>query len=144
MHHHADKTMTRFLFQILYRIAFSVKAQTISGAVPIKRLHLCILLFVLAGSVQSTEKIQIRLKNNGWRPHEFKFLERHPDVKGPNVFTVYLLPGQTHTVALRVGTTLSKVNQQEINATMKGLKVTGKVLLVVKPDDNGKLIRLNP
>ncbi len=59
-----------------------------------------------------------------------------------NVFTAYILPGRSYTVALKVGTVLSQVNQQEINANMRGQEAPGKPFLVVKADDAGKTFKL--
>ena len=92
---------------------------------------------------QTPEKIHLKLKNNGLLPREFRFLERHPTDKFPNVFTAYILPGQSYTVKLKVGTSLALVTQAEINAVMRGNEVPGKPLLVVKADDNGKIFKLN-
>ena len=97
----------------------------------------------IAGFAQTSATVSIRLKNNGLRPREFKFLERHPADKYPNVFTAFLLPGQSYTVSLKVGTSLAQVTQPEINATMRGQNVPGKPLLVVKADDNEKTFKLN-
>jgi archaellum component FlaF (FlaF/FlaG flagellin family) len=100
------------------------------------------LLLATATFAQTTEKVTLKLKNNGLLPREFKFLERHPDTKEPNVFTAYILPGQSYTVKLKVGTSLAQVSQKEINATMQGQNVRGKPLLVVKSDNDGKTIQL--
>ena len=91
---------------------------------------------------QSPPELTLQLKNNGWRPRTFKFLGRHPDDRLPNVFTIYLLPGQSHRVALRAGTALALVNQPEINAAMQGKNVAGRPLLVVQAADNGRTVRL--
>lgn len=99
-------------------------------------------LFVMVSFAQPTEKVSLTLKNNGLLPREFKFLERHPADKYPNVFTAYILPGQSYKVDLKVGTSLAQVTQPEINASMRGQDVTGKLLLVVKADDNGRTIKL--
>lgn len=99
-------------------------------------------LFVTVSFAQPTEKVTLKLKNNGLLPREFKFLERHPADKYPNVFTAYILPGQSYKVDLKVGTSLAQVTQPEINATMQGRVVPGKPLLVVKADDNGQTIKL--
>lgn len=90
---------------------------------------------------QNTQQVTFLLKNNGLVPREFKFLEKRPGVPF-NVFTTYLLPGQTYKVQLKVGTSLAQVNQQEINASMRGLDVPGKPLLVVKASDADKTINL--
>ncbi|MVM40856.1 hypothetical protein GO730_29440 [Spirosoma sp. HMF3257] len=74
----------------------------------------------ITGFTQQPQKVSIRLKNNSLLPREFKFLERHPADKYPNVFTTYLLPGQSYAVSLKVGTSLALVTQPEINATMRG------------------------
>ncbi|AQG79161.1 hypothetical protein [Spirosoma montaniterrae] len=105
---------------------------------------LFILLFLFASSAfaQDPKKVRLRLKNNGLVPREFRFLERYPDNKYPNVFTAYILPGQAHKVEIKPGTRLSLVNQQEINANMRGLEAPGKPLLVVKPKDDGKTVNL--
>ena len=104
------------------------------------------LLLILALSVQlafpqTAQRATVTLKNNGFLPRHFKFLEKRPGVRD-NVFTTYLLPGATYKVELAVGTLLSQVNQQEINASMRGLDVPGKPLLLVTPDDNGKTVNL--
>lgn len=91
---------------------------------------------------QSVEKVSLKLKNNGLLPREFKFLERHPDDKLPNVFTAYILPGRSYLVNLKIGTSLALVTQSQINATMRGQDVPGKPLLVVKAGDEGKTINL--
>ncbi|WP_139361685.1 hypothetical protein [Spirosoma sp. 209] len=104
-----------------------------------------LLMLSLSGGVtrsQTASVVTLSFKNNGLLPREFRFLERHTANKYPNVFTAYLLPGQLHTVRLRVGTTLSLVTQAEINATMQGQVVPGKPLLVVQPDDAGKTVKL--
>ncbi len=104
-----------------------------------------LLCFVaLKSAVQIPQRITFNLKNNGVLPREFKFLERHPDSRYPNVFTAYILPGQLYTVKLKVGTVLSQVNQQEINATMRGQEAPGKLLLIVKPQDENRLVQLIP
>ncbi|MBC3785909.1 hypothetical protein [Spirosoma utsteinense] len=91
---------------------------------------------------QPPGKVTLQLKNNGRLPREFKFLERHPTDRYPNVFTALILPGNAYKVDVKIGTTLSLVNQQEINATMQGQEAPGKLLLVVKADDDGKTISL--
>lgn len=105
-----------------------------------------ILLFMsLSASVgfaQTPGKVTLNLKNNGLLPREFKFLERYPDDKFPNVFTAYILPGRSYEVKLKVGTLLSQVNQQEINATMRGQEAPGQPLLTVKAEDDGKTVNL--
>lgn len=108
------------------------------------RLLITISLFTTACFAQTAQRVTIRLKNNGLLPREFKFLERHPADKYPNVFTAYILPGASYTVDLKVGTSLAQVTQPEINASMRGQNVTGKPLLVVKANDNGRTIRLVP
>lgn len=101
------------------------------------------LLFVsLFFYAQTPQKIVLNLKNNGLLPREFRFLERHPADKYPNVFTAYILPGRSYEVKLKVGTMLSQVNQQEINATMRGQEAPGKPLLTVKAEDDGKTVKL--
>lgn len=97
----------------------------------------------IAGFPQTPAKVSIRLKNNGLIPREFKFLERHPADKFPNVFTTFLLPGQSYAVMLKVGTSLALVTQSEINATIRGQAVAGKPILVVNADDNTKTFNLN-
>jgi hypothetical protein len=92
---------------------------------------------------QSVERVSLKLKNNGLLPREFKFLERHPADKYPNVFTAYILPGRFYPVNLKVGTSLALVTQTEINATMRGQDVPGKPLLIVKAEDNGRTVKLN-
>lgn len=99
-------------------------------------------LLVTISFVQLTDKITLKLKNNGLLPREFKFLERHPANKYLNVFTAYILPGASYRVDLKVGTSLAQVTQPEINASMRGQDVTGKPLLVVKANDNGRTINL--
>jgi hypothetical protein len=99
-------------------------------------------LFVQSAFAQDAPKVNLKLKNNGLLPREFKFLERSPDGKFPNVFTAYILPGQSYKVDIKPGTRLSLVNQQEINANMKGLEAPGKPLLIVKAEDEGKTINL--
>lgn len=99
----------------------------------------CLTLPLLA---QSTEKVTVRLKNNGLLPREFKFVTRHPNEVYPNVFTTFLLPGAVYKDQFRVGTSLAQVTQAEINATMKGRNVPGKPLLVVKADDRNKTVNL--
>ena len=106
------------------------------------RLLLIMSVFTTISFSQSPEKVTLRLKNNGLLPREFKFLERHPNDKNPNVFTAYILPGASYKVDLKVGTSLAQVTQPEINATMRGQDVTGKPLLVVKADDNGRTVKL--
>ena len=91
---------------------------------------------------QTPQKVRLRLKNNGLLPREFKFLERHPAEKYPNVFTAYILPGQSYKVELKVGTVLSQVNQQEINANMRGQEAPGKPLLVVQEQDENRVVQL--
>lgn len=92
---------------------------------------------------QPPQKVSLRLKNNSLLAREFKFLERHPADKFPNVFTTFLRPGQSYPVSLKVGTTLALVNQAEINATMRGQNVPGKPLLTVKAADSTKTVNLN-
>ena len=99
-------------------------------------------LYIPATFAQTPQKITLNLKNNGLIPREFKFLERAPDGKYPNVFTAFILPGQSYKVALRIGTLLSRVNQQEINATMRGQPAPGKLLLTVKAEDDGRTVKL--
>ena len=105
-----------------------------------------IILLILFVSVsvfsQTLPKVSLNLKNNGLIPREFKFLERAPDGKYPNVFTAFILPGQSYKVALKIGTLLSRVNQQEINATMRGQPAPGKLLLTVKAEDDGRTVKL--
>lgn len=91
---------------------------------------------------QSPEKVHLKLKNNGLMPREFKFLERFPDGKYPNVFTAYILPGQSYKVDIKPGTRLSLVNQQEIYANMQGREAPGKPLLTVKAEDDGRTVNL--
>jgi hypothetical protein len=91
---------------------------------------------------QTPQKVTFRLKNNGLLPREFKFLERHPADKFPNVFTAYILPGRSYEVKLKIGTILSQVNQQEIYANMRGQEAPGKPLLTVKAEDDGKTVKL--
>ena len=100
------------------------------------------LLFTPATFAQIPQKVTFRLKNNGLIPREFKFLERHPDNKFPNVFTAYILPGQSYEVKLKVGTILSQVNQREIYANMRGQVAPGKPLLTVKAEDEGATVKL--
>lgn len=99
-------------------------------------------LFASSTVAQNQLKVHLKLKNNGLLPREFKFLERAPDGKYPNVFTAYILPGQSYKVEIKPGTRLSLVNQQEINANMQGLEAPGKTLLMVKTGDEGKSINL--
>jgi len=106
-----------------------------------------LLLFVSILSIPATfahtpQNITLRLKNNSLLPRHFKFLERHPDDKFPNVFTAYILPGRFYEVKLKVGTILSQVNQTEIRANMRGQEAPGKPLLTVKADDEGKTVLL--
>ncbi len=104
---------------------------------------LALLLSVsLSAFAQTPPKVSLNLKNNGLIPREFKFLERAPNGKYPNVFTAFILPGQSYKVELRVGTLLSRVNQQEINANMRGQEAPGKPLLTVKAEDDGKTVKL--
>ena len=106
-------------------------------------LLLCVSLTCTSVSFgQTKQKITFRLKNNGLLPRHFKFLERHPDDKSPNVFTAYILPGRSYTVELKIGTVLAQVNQAEINANMRGHEAPGKPLLTVKADDDGKTVDL--
>lgn len=93
---------------------------------------------------QPAQKVSLKLKNNSLLPREFKFLERHPADKYPNVFTAYIQPGQSYAVKLKVGTSLALVNQSEIDATMRGQDVPGRPLLTVMADDEGKTINLIP
>jgi hypothetical protein len=108
------------------------------------------LLFLIASLLitvcfaQEPQQVTFKIKNNGLVPREFRFLERRTDGKYPNVFTAYLLPGQSYAVTLKVGTMLSQVTQSEINATMKGDRVEGKDVLVVKEADQGRTIDLFP
>ena len=53
------------------------------------------LLSIPATFAQTAQKVTFRLKNNGILPCHFKFLERYPDNKFPNVFTAYILPGRS-------------------------------------------------
>ncbi len=99
-------------------------------------------LFATIAFAQDAPKVHLKLRNNGLLPREFKFLERNPDGKYPNVFTAYILPGQSYKVAIKVGTRLSQVNQLEINTNMRGLDAPGKPLLTVKAEDDGKTINL--
>lgn len=106
------------------------------------RLLACMsLLLTVSGLAQQPKRVTILLKNNGLVTKHFKFLEKRTGDPF-NVFTTYLAPGQTYKVELKVGTLLSQVNQKEINATMQGQDVPGKPLLVVKPEDAGKVIKL--
>lgn len=105
---------------------------------------LLVLLLLSKAPAQPAEKVNLTFINNGLLPREFKFLERHPADKFPNVFTAYLLPGKTYAVKLKVGTSLALVNQAEIYATMRGQVVPGKPLLVVKSGDEGKTFNLVP
>ncbi len=100
------------------------------------------LLLTTTALAQTPAKITLQLKNNGLLPREFRFLERHPADKYPNVFTAYILPGRSHAVKLKIGTMLSQVNQQEINANMRGEEAPGKLLLTVKAEDDGKMVKL--
>lgn len=103
-----------------------------------------LLLLVLSAQfayAQTAERVTVTLKNNGLLPRHFKFLEKRPGTPD-NVFTTFLLPGMTYKVGLKVGTSLAQVNQQEIYASMRGLDVSGKLLLTVTPDDAGKTINL--
>lgn len=105
-------------------------------------LVLLLSLLSIFGFCQSPPKVTLKLKNNGLIPREFKFLERSPDGKYPNVFTAFILPGQSYEVKLKVGTILSQVNQEEINANMRGQQSPGKPLLTVKSEDNDKTVKL--
>lgn len=87
-------------------------------------------------------KVTLNLKNNGLLPREFKFLERYPAGKAINVFTAFLLPGQSYKAELRAGTALAQVTQPEINAAMRGQSVAGKLLLLVTASDNGRTVNL--
>lgn len=111
-----------------------------------KNATICLLLFaslsIPSGLAQTLPKVTLKLKNNGLLPREFKFLERHPADKYPNVFTAYILPGRSYAVKLKVGTVLSQVNQSEINANMRGQEAPGKPLLTVKAEDDGKTVNL--
>jgi hypothetical protein len=109
---------------------------------PITFLLFGSLLFTTACFGQTPPKVSLNLKNNGLIPREFKFLERAPDGKYPNVFTAFILPGQSYKVTLKVGTMLSQVNQQEINANMRGQEAPGKPLLTVKAEDDGQTVKL--
>ncbi|MBO0932594.1 hypothetical protein [Fibrella aquatilis] len=91
---------------------------------------------------QSPPLVTLNLKNNSVFPRHFKFLERHPSVSYPNVFTAYIMPGQSYTVQLKPGTVLSQVTQREINATMRGQTAPGQLLLVVKANDQGRTVAL--
>lgn len=99
-------------------------------------------LVAVVGLAQTPSKLTLYLKNNGLRPRTFRFLERHPADQLPNVFTAFLLPGQSYQVALKAGTSLALVNQPEINATMRGKTVPGQPLLLVQAADNGRTINL--
>jgi len=99
-------------------------------------------LFITTAYSQTTQQVTLNLKNNGLLPREFKFLERHPADKYPDVFTAYILPGRAYVAKLKVGTVLSQVNQQEINATMRGQEAPGKPLLTVRAEDDGKTVLL--
>lgn len=107
-------------------------------------IHLLLIMsvFTTISFSQPPEKVTLRLKNNGLLPRKFKFLERDPNDKNPNVFTAYILPRASYKVDLKVGTSLAQVTQPEINASMRGQNVTGKSLLTVKADDNGRTIKL--
>jgi hypothetical protein len=102
-------------------------------------LALLLTNFALA---QTPGPVMLRLKNNGLLPREFKFLEKQPGIKPDNVFTAYILPGQSHTINVKVGASLAQVTQPEIRASMRGQDVTGKPLLTVKAEDNGRIINL--
>lgn len=108
--------------------------------------HLLTLLlggsFALSLPAQSLEKITIRLKNNGGLPREFKFVTLQPGDKYRDVFTVYLLPGATHKVAYKIGTSIAQVNQAEINQIMKGADTPGQPLIVLKAADKNQTIKL--
>jgi|GEM_PF-2036136 len=91
---------------------------------------------------QTTQRVTLNLKNNGLLPREFRFLERHPAGKYPNVFTAYILPGRVYKVNLKVGTVLSRVNQREINSNMRGQEAPGKPLLTVKAEDDVETVKL--
>jgi hypothetical protein len=105
-----------------------------------------LLIAVLAGwlalPAQSTEKIKVYLKNNGSVPREFKFVTFQPGDKYRDVFTTYLLPGATHKIEYKVGTSIAQVNQAEIYQIMKGLDVHGKPLIVLKTENKGQTIKL--
>ncbi|MEZ0541253.1 hypothetical protein [Fibrella arboris] len=106
------------------------------------RLLICLSLLLPASvAAQQLQRVTITLKNNGLLPKHVKFLEKRAG-EPFNVFTTYLAPGQTYKVELVPGTLLSQVNQEEINASMRGLDVPGKPLLVVKPEDAGKTVNL--
>ena len=112
-----------------------------------KLMHLpstILLAFCLLSSSpgQPSQKVTLQLKNNGLLPREFKFLERHPADTYPTIFTAFILPGKSRKVEVTIGTSLSLVNQQEINANMRGQEVPGKLILIVKADDDGKTIKL--
>ena len=117
----------------------------LTGSVSVNKglfLLLGLLLFSTVSFVQPPQKVTLNLKNNGLLSREFKFLERHPMDKYPNVFTAYILPGRSYAVKLKVGTVLSQVNQQEINANMRGQEAPGKPLLTVKAKDEGNTVKL--
>jgi hypothetical protein len=105
-------------------------------------LLLFVSLFATAAFGQSSSKVTLRLKNNGLLPRKFKFLEKRAGMKPDNVFTAYILPGQSYKVELKVGTSLAQVTQPEIYASMRGQDVTGKPLLVVKAEDEGSTVNL--
>lgn len=101
-----------------------------------------VLITSLSTFGQQANLITLRLKNNSLFPRHFRFLERHPDVGYPNVFTAFILPGQSYTVKLKVGTVLSQVTQREIYANMQGRSAPGQFLTVVRAEDNGRTIAL--
>lgn len=96
----------------------------------------------LTSPAQSTEKITVYLKNNGLRPREFKFVTSQPGDKYRDVFTTYLLPGATHKIEYKIGTSIAQVNQAELYQIMKGLDVLGKPLIVLKAANKGQTINL--
>jgi len=107
-----------------------------------KKITTLLLVMSQFAFAQTPQKVNLKMKNNSLLPRHFKFLERYPDNKSPNVFTAYILPGQLYKVELKAGTMLSQVNQQEINANMRGQEAPGKPLLTVKAEDEGKTVNL--
>ena len=103
---------------------------------------LAVILLGTSVDAQTPQRVTLNLKNNSLFPRNFKFLERHPDLSYPNVFTAFILPGQSYTVQLKTGTILSQVTQREINANMQGRTAPGQTLLVVKAEDNGRTVAL--
>ena len=88
--------------------------------------------------------VQLQFQNNSWLPGKFTLKIQSAEEKAYGVVSFSLFSFGNYKSDFAAGSSIYLITEEEQEALMQGGEASGKLLIQIKPTDQGKTVKLIP